>query len=264
MLITASVLSEIAGKKINDNMKSAVAGLKIGGKLVGLHRPHHLAHFLAQTGHESMGWSYDREIWGPTAAQKRYEGRTDLGNTEPGDGSLFRGYTPMQITGRYNTTRFYRWCLTIRDDVPDFTKYPHLMNTDPWEGLAPLWYWDRGKSESLNDSADAGDFIRNTKLINGGTNGLSDRYRYYGRAALVLMGRNASDVGLFQKEMGLTADGIVGPNTYKKMHKQLLTLPDVVFNQEEVNETDNKEADALAFIEELHDLIGQFLAKQKG
>ena len=53
--------------------------------------PVRVAAFLAQVGHESGGFKYTREIWGPTAAQKRYEGRKDLGNTQPGDGSKYRG-----------------------------------------------------------------------------------------------------------------------------------------------------------------------------
>src|SRR5690606_9785953 len=58
--------------------------------------------FLAQVGHESGGFVYTRELWGPTAAQARYEGRADLGNVFPGDGFRFRGRGLIQITGRYN------------------------------------------------------------------------------------------------------------------------------------------------------------------
>jgi len=53
-------------------------------QIVGTQR---VAAFIAQIGHESGQLKYMREIWGPTAAQARYEGRTDLGNTHPGDGS---------------------------------------------------------------------------------------------------------------------------------------------------------------------------------
>lgn len=235
MLITVNHFSSIANKKINENMASALQGLQFGGVEIGLQKSHRLAMFLAQTAHESMGWTYDREIWGPTAAQRRYEGRSDLGNTQKGDGSLFKGYTPMQITGRYNTTRFYNWCKKTFPtlNVPDFTKSPHLMNTDPWEGLGPIWYWAYGKAKSLNLTADVGDFISNTKLVNGGLNGIDDRYRYYGRAALVLLGRDPSNIKEYQRANGLVPDGIVGSakaaNTALSLHRALLKMPEVRF-----------------------------------
>ena len=50
-----------------------------------------IAAFIAQIGHESGQLRYVKEIWGPTKAQARYEGRSDLGNNQPGDGSKYRG-----------------------------------------------------------------------------------------------------------------------------------------------------------------------------
>lgn len=45
--------------------------------------PKRVAAFIAQIGHESGQLVYVREIWGPTPAQAKYEGRADLGNTVP-------------------------------------------------------------------------------------------------------------------------------------------------------------------------------------
>ena len=229
MIITADVIASIAGRRVNDNMVSLCLGLQKGGEEAGLTQPHRFAMFMAQLTHESGRFRYDREIWGPTEAQKRYEGRKDLGNTQKGDGSLFRGYTAMQITGRANTTKFYKWCKERFEFVPDFVKEPHLMNSDPWEGIGPIWYWMAGKPVSLNVSADAGDFLLNTKLVNGGYNGLDDRWACYARAGLVLLNEDPNNLKYYQARNHLKADNVMGPNTFKVMHKDLLKLPPIKF-----------------------------------
>ncbi|MDX1656060.1 MAG: N-acetylmuramoyl-L-alanine amidase [Candidatus Competibacteraceae bacterium] len=61
-----------------------------------------IAYVLATSEHESKAGRFMTELWGPTAAQRRYEGRQDLGNTQPGDGFRFRGRGYVQITGRTN------------------------------------------------------------------------------------------------------------------------------------------------------------------
>lgn len=235
MNLTADMLSKMAAAPINSNMRSTLIGLEEHGYAAGLQRPELLAHYLAQIGHESGGWTYDEEIWGPTAAQKRYEGRADLGNTQPGDGYKFRGRGAIQLTGRDNYDRFTDFAKAAIDkDAPDFTVNPDAVKTDPWEGTSALWFWDQGNmtGKSLNKYAAANDIEGLTKKINGGLNGLDDRKKRYTRAALVLLGYAPNDVLGFQREAGFKGtdlDGKDGPKTRAALHEALKASPAVSF-----------------------------------
>lgn len=226
MQITVGTLATIAGRPVNSNMQSTIAGLERAGVGAGLNRPHRLAQFLAQIAHESGGWRYDAEVWGPTSAQKRYDTRTDLGNTAAadGDGFLYRGRGPIQITGKSNYRQFTAWARALDPQAPDFVANPDAVLTDPWEGLGPIWYWD---TRDLNRYADNGDLLTITKRINGGTNGLADRQAQYTRAGLVLLG--FATIKQFQDHVGLKVDGIAGPATRAAIHAELLKRPLVTF-----------------------------------
>lgn len=225
MQITPEILARIVGKKINDNMRSIVAGLDRYGKQAGLDRPHRLAHYLAQLAHESGAFRYDGELWGPTPAQKRYDTRTDLGNTKAadGDGEKYKGRGPIQITGKANYTEFRDWCRSKGLNPPDFVAQPDLVNTDPWEGLGPIWYWS---TRNLNQYADANDLEMITRRINGGVNGLADRIEWYTKAGLVLAGYSPDAVKAFQVDAQRAGridvvDGISGPKTRSALHLTL-------------------------------------------
>ena len=139
--------------------------------------PKRVAAFIAQIGHESGQLKYVKEIWGPTAAQAKYEGRTDLGNTVAGDGSKYRGRGLIQITGRGN----YMACgegLGL-----DLIKQPELLEKPQHACMSAAWYW---ATNGLNTLADAVQFDKITRRINGGQNGAADRQALYARALKVL------------------------------------------------------------------------------
>lgn len=186
-------------------------------------KPHQFAHVLAQVMHESGGLVYDREIWGPTAAQRRYEGRKDLGNTKPGDGSKYRGYGPLQVTGRANVTEFYNWARARGLNPPNFIERPELIATSPWAGWSIVWYWE---TRNLNEYADTNDIEMITRRVNGGLNGYADRLNYYDRAALVMLGYGPTEIRRFQEENMAEdqVDGLSGPRTRAAMHAALVKL----------------------------------------
>lgn len=149
--------------------------------------------FIAQLAHESGEFRYMREI----ADGSAYEGRADLGNTEPGDGRRFPGRGPMQITARKNT----RLCSLALFGDERLLVTPELLE-QPVDGCrAAAWFWRVGAGLNLsrraidygvpvgcdlNDLADRGDFEGITLAINGGMNGWQDRCAYLKRAQQVL------------------------------------------------------------------------------
>ena len=141
-----------------------------------INTPARQAAFLAQIGHESGGLHWAVEIWGPTEAQRRYEGRKDLGNTEPGDGYKFKGRGLIQTTGRANYTATGKALGIYLLSDPSLLALPELA------ARSAAWYW---QSRGLNALADVGDFRRITLRINGGTNGLADRLALHEAAKAV-------------------------------------------------------------------------------
>lgn len=229
--LSLALLERAYGRAFNaaqkTNAQSVIDALTIYGERFGLLQPHRLVQYLAQIMHESGGFVWDREIWGATPAQKRYEGRKDLGNVQKGDDSRYRGRGPIQVTGRANYRAFSKWAKSIDPVAPNFETSPDKITTDPWEGLSPLWYWEEGNPDrkSLNRLADRGDIENVTRKINGGLNGYADRLRYYDRLALAFLDYGMNDMPKFQKAAGLKdTSGTSGPLTRAALHSALLKL----------------------------------------
>jgi|SRR5579864_6797259 len=134
------------------------------------------AAFLAQVAHESDSLLYFQEI----ASGAAYEGRADLGNTQPGDGRRYKGRGPIELTGRAN----YRICGTVLG--LDLENNPERA-ADPDVGFRIAgWFWSTHGCNELADIGDDASFIAITRKINGGTNGLTSRQKYYATARQVL------------------------------------------------------------------------------
>lgn len=135
------------------------------------------AHFLAQLAHESGELRYTQEL----ANGEKYEGRKDLGNTEPGDGPRFKGRGLIQLTGRSNYIAFGK---AIGQDL---TRDSNMLRvaTDPQLAVeVAVWFWTK---YDLNALADQDDVLAITRKINGGTNGLEDRKEKLERAKYFLV-----------------------------------------------------------------------------
>lgn len=134
------------------------------------------AHFLAQIGHESGELRFREEI----ASGEAYEGRADLGNTQPGDGRRFKGRGLIQLTGRANYAEYGR---AINREAELLAK-PEQVASDPELCVDVAgWFWAK---RGLNELADRDELTAITRRINGGLNGLEDRRRLYQRARSLL------------------------------------------------------------------------------
>lgn len=172
------------------------------------------AHLLAQCAHESDGFCTTEEY----ASGRAYEGRRDLGNTEPGDGPRFKGRGLIQLTGRANYRRYGQRLGLDLEAAPGRAADPRLSLR-----LACLYWQDRG----LALPARADDLRSVTRGVNGGLNGLADRRRYLARAKEAMglapalppaAETGAARIRRLQQALTaaghpLVADGVAGPRT---------------------------------------------------
>jgi predicted chitinase len=107
------------------------------------------------------------EFGGPAYFNQMYGGRTDLGNTRPGDGARFHGRGYIQLTGRANYRSYSR-----RIGV-DLVRRPNLA-LRPDIGARILA--DYFRQRRVDVSARRHDWLAVRREVNGGLNGWS-RYR---------------------------------------------------------------------------------------
>ncbi len=143
---------------------------------LGVSDPAQVAYILATADHESLLGKYMEEL----ASGAAYEGRTDLGNIQPGDGVRFKGRGYVQITGRINYTD---WSDRLNLDLVgnfDLVTDPDIAATILVQGMLEGTFTGRKLSDYINPSQI--DFINARRIVNGtdrATKIAQDAERYY-------------------------------------------------------------------------------------
>lgn len=154
-----------------------------------------LAHFIAQTAHESGGYTVLKENLNYSAdglqkifkkyfpdaataekyarkpemiANRVYGGRLGNGPEASGDGFRYRGRGIVQLTGKEN----YAKLSASLNKGDELIKNPDLVAEPEYALHSACWYW---KNRNINAAADRDDVEAVTKLINGGLIGIEDR-----------------------------------------------------------------------------------------
>lgn len=176
----ARTLWEIMGKKLTlSRYEQLLPSYEKMLNIVGASTVNQCAMIAAQLRLESGGLRHQREIWGPTAQQRTYDGR--MGN-RPGttDWSDFRGHGWIQVTGRNNHTNCSRWAHQ-RGIVPTadyFVRNPAELGSDQYNWVGPSWYLTAARPGFMA-AANKGDVRTCTQMINGGYTHLNERTAFY-------------------------------------------------------------------------------------
>ena len=217
-------------------------------------KPNRLHFFLAQVAHESGGLSVIEEnlkysakrmteIWpsrfptlasaepfagNPEAlANKVYASRMGNGPPESGDGWKYRGRGYIQITGRDGYRAIGNAIGVNLENDPDRASDPD----DALRVACGFWKW-----KNINAACDEGDFLKVTRLVNGGTTGQADREAWLAKVRKVLKPAPATqpaksapptkeEIRKVQQALrdrgftSVTADGIIGPKTNAAIDK---------------------------------------------
>ena len=116
-----------------------------------------------------------------------YGNRYGNGGPETGDGWMYRGRGPIQLTFLDNYAKFQYDC-GFRQELSgkgDWIEDPDIL-LDPDVGIwSAGWFW---REKKIVPYADAGNVLGVTRRINGGQNGIEDRVKKYNRM-LELMGK---------------------------------------------------------------------------
>lgn len=182
----------------------------------GINSSTEVATFLAQMGHESVGFKRlvenlnysveglantwprhfrNRETYRPNALAQRYGrsyhrqanrqmianiaygNRMGNGDVESGDGYRYRGRGIIMLTGKYNYQKF-------SDHIgQDFVLHPDRVKDPEYALLSACWFWRQNNLDRVDDDLSQ---MAETRIINGGLIGIRDRERRFSIAHAAL------------------------------------------------------------------------------
>lgn len=203
-MITQEQLQQIVKFKSIDKCVEWLEPINVVFEKYSIDSVNRMASFLAQTCHESLNYTVLQENLNYSAeglritfgkyfptlaiaqqyarkpiaiANKVYANRMGNGDEASGDGSRYMGRGLIQLTGKTNYTNF---ATAIGKNVPELLTY--LLSSEGAVESAG-WFWNKLK---LNTYADIGDLRGQTKVINGGFNGIDDRIQRFNAAISIL------------------------------------------------------------------------------
>jgi len=207
-MLTAQILRNICPSLVMEKAQKLAAAMNEICPQYGINTPDIMHEFIANLAEESgefnrweenLKYSAGRlmQVWPkrfPTMdsatpyeynprllAEKVYGGRADLGNTQQGDGWIFRGGGPIQITGRKNHTQFtnyYNKAFGVSFTPEQMAEY---LRTNMAVGIHSAC-WIFAISFKLIDEAENDLITKIVKRINGGYTNMPKRLAYYEKA----------------------------------------------------------------------------------
>ncbi|MGK7888613.1 MAG: DUF4231 domain-containing protein [Leptolyngbyaceae cyanobacterium] len=170
-LVTASEVAEILQCSQSD-CETYLPGILAGLHEYGILDKPVLIGILATIRVETGGFKPVHE-WGGESYWKKYEGRQDLGNVNPGDGVKYHGRGYIQLTGRANYRDYGKKLNANLENDPDLVMSPEISAK-----VLACYFKDRG----VATAARARDWRRVRKLVNGGYHGWDVFSQYVERA----------------------------------------------------------------------------------